>query len=404
MKKLVSILAALVMLMSLCSTAMAETEITFWHTYSEGEEKVFWEQVVPAFETAHPDVKINAIRMPYEGLNQQIITAVAGNTAPDLVRMDITWVAQFAKLGALKALDEMDGFQEILGGALPGPMATTLYKGLHYGLPMNTNTTTGVFNLERLKELGFDAPPTTLEELLGAADLAEPQNEKWLFAVQGSFNWAMLPFIWTLGGSITDDAYTTATGYLNGEATVKALETVKSWYDNQLIGACILGEEPATWGGIENGNYAMVVEGPWFYSAGETKPNLPSATIPAVDGRSISIVGGEDLVMLKGTKNAEAAWTFMRFMMTAEAQLPMVSAGMIPTMTALLDQVDISGSPWMEAYLEQLKTAMPRTPSAEWPSIEEILNLTFESILRGAVSAQEGLDSAAAQIDVLLAE
>lgn len=404
MKKLVSILAALVMLMSLCSTAMAETEITFWHTYSEGEEKVFWEQVVPAFETAHPDVKINAIRMPYEGLNQQIITAVAGNTAPDLVRMDITWVAQFAKLGALKALDEMDGFQEILGGALPGPMATTLYKGLHYGLPMNTNTTTGVFNLERLKELGFDAPPTTLEELLGAADLAEPQNEKWLFAVQGSFNWAMLPFIWTLGGSITDDAYTTATGYLNGEATVKALETVKSWYDNQLIGACILGEEPATWGGIENGNYAMVVEGPWFYSAGETKPNLPSATIPAVDGRSISIVGGEDLVMLKGTKNAEAAWTFMRFMMTAEAQLPMVSAGMIPTMAALLDQVDISGSPWMEAYLEQLKTAMPRTPSAEWPSIEEILNLTFESILRGAVSAQEGLDSAAAQIDVLLAE
>lgn len=404
MKKLVSILAALVMLMSLCSTAMAETEITFWHTYSEGEEKVFLEQVVPAFETAHPDVKINAIRMPYEGLNQQIITAVAGNTAPDLVRMDITWVAQFAKLGALKALDEMDGFQEILGGALPGPMATTLYKGLHYGLPMNTNTTTGVFNLERLKELGFDAPPTTLEELLGAADLAEPQNEKWLFAVQGSFNWAMLPFIWTLGGSITDDAYTTATGYLNGEATVKALETVKSWYDNQLIGACILGEEPATWGGIENGNYAMVVEGPWFYSAGETRPNLPSATIPAVDGRSISIVGGEDLVMLKGTKNAEAAWTFMRFMMTAEAQLPMVSAGMIPTMAALLDQVDISGSPWMEAYLEQLKTAMPRTPSAEWPSIEEILNLTFESILRGAVSAQEGLDSAAAQIDVLLAE
>ena len=94
----------------------------------------------------------------------------------------------------------------------------------------------------------------------------------------------------------------------------------------------------------------------------------------------------------------------MQFMMTAEAQMPMVNAGMIPTMAALLDQVDISNSPWMEAYLKQLKTAMPRTPSAEWPSIEEILNLTFESILRGAVSAQEGLDSAAAQIDVLLAE
>ena len=405
MKKFVSLLMVLALLLGIMPAAMADpTEVTFWHTYSEGEEKVFLEQVVPAFEAANPDIRINAIRMPYEGLNQQIITAVAGDAAPDLVRMDITWVAQFAKLGALMPLEGMEGFDEILNGALPGPMATTIYQGQHYGLPMNTNTTTGIFNLERLKELGFDAPPETLDELLSAADKADPQNEKWLFAVQGSYNWAMLPFIWTLGGTITDDAYTTATGYLNGEATVKALETIKSWYNNQLISSCILGEEPGTWGGIESGNYAFVVEGPWFYSAGETKPNLPSATIPAVDGRSISIVGGEDLVMLQGTKNAEAAWTFMQFMMTAEAQIPMVSAGMIPTMTDLLDQVDITDSPWMAAYLEQLKTAMPRTPSAEWPSIEEILNLAFESIIRGNVSAQDALDAAAAQIDELLAK
>ena len=404
MRKMFSVLIVLVVTMSLVSSVFAETELKFWHTYSDGEEKVFLEQVLPIFEAANPDIKVNAIRMPYEGLNQQIITAVAGEVAPDLVRMDITWVAQFAKLGALISVDQMEGFDAILADALPGPMATTIYKDEHYGIPMNTNTTTGVFNLERLKELGFDAPPATLDELLAAADRADPSNEKWLFAVQGSFSWAMLPFIWTLGGSITDDTFTISTGYLNSEATVKAVETIKSWLDQGIISSCVLGEEPGTWGGIEAGNYAMVIEGPWFYSVGEAKPNFPSSTIPSVDGRSISIVGGENLVMLKGTKHQEKAWEFMKYMLSPEAQLPMVNAGMIPTMASNLNKVDTSESPWMDAYLEQLKTAAPRTPSAEWPSIEEILNTTFESILRGTISAQDGLNTAAAQIDELLAK
>lgn len=402
MKKLIALFLSLLLVVSCVSTALGETVLTFWHTYSEGEEKVFTEEVLPLFEAANPDIKINAIRMPYEGLNQQIITAVAGDVAPDLIRMDLTWVSQMAKLGALECLDGLNGFDTLLTDALPGPMATTLYAGAHYGLPLNTNTTAAVFNMDRLKELGFDAPPKTLDELLAAADKADPANEKWLFAVQGSYNWAMLPFIWTLGGDITDEHYTRATGFLNSEATVKALETIKSWYNRGIIGPCLLGEEPATWGGVEAGNYAMIMEGPWFYSADDPKPNNPSTTIPSVDGRSISIVGGEDIVMMKGSKHQEAAWTFMQFLLTPEAQLPMTKVGLMPTLTSTLSMVNTTATPYLAAYLEQLKTTKPRTPSAEWPAIEETLNSAFESILRGNTTAQEGLDAAAAQIDELL--
>jgi multiple sugar transport system substrate-binding protein len=188
---------------------------------------------------------------------------------------------------------------------------------------MNTNTTTAV-QFGTLKELCFDSPPPRMTSCRPPPP-RRSANEKWLFAVQGSFNWAMLPFIWTLGGSITDDDFTTATGHLNSEATVKALETIKAWMDEKIISTSVLGEEPGTWGGIEAGNYAMVVEGPWFYSAGEAKPNFPSAPIPAYEGRSISIVGGEDLVMLKGTQHQEAAWTFMKFMLREEALSPLTT-------------------------------------------------------------------------------
>lgn len=237
-------------------------EITFWHSYSEGEEKIFTESVLTAFEQQYPNIKVNAIRMPYEGLDEQLITAVTGDAAPDVIRLDLTWVPQMAKLGALECLNDYAGFDGISAGIMPGSMSTTLYKGQNYGLPLNANTTVAVYNNAVLQEYGFDAPPETLDALMGALDKTDPAEEKWLFAVSGSYNWAMLPFIWTLGGSVTDGDYTTASGYLNGADTVKALDTIVGWYKDGVIGPAIMGEQPDGWGGIEAGNYTMIVEGP----------------------------------------------------------------------------------------------------------------------------------------------
>lgn len=67
--------------------------------------------------------------MPYEGLDEQLITAVTGDAAPDVIRLDLTWVPQMAKLGALECLNDYAGFDDISAGIMPGSMSTTLYKG-----------------------------------------------------------------------------------------------------------------------------------------------------------------------------------------------------------------------------------------------------------------------------------
>ena len=204
-------------------------EITFWHSYSEGEEKVFNETILAAFSEKYPNIRVNAVRMPYEGMDEQLVTAVSGDVAPDVMRMDLTWVSQMAKLGALECLNGYEGFDAIAANALEGSLNTTLYKGMNYGLPLNANTTVAVYNNAVLAEYGFDGAPETMDELLAARSKTDPANDKYLFCVSGSYNWAMLPFIWTLGGSVTNDAYTAATGYLNSEATVKALDTIVGW-------------------------------------------------------------------------------------------------------------------------------------------------------------------------------
>ena len=214
-----------------------------------------------------------------------------------MIRLDLTWVSQMAKLGALECLNNNEGCDTLASSIMSGYMNTTLYNGQNYGLPLNANTTVAVYNNEMLQEYGFDTAPETLDELMGALDKTDPSNDKWLFAVSGSYNWAMLPFLWTLGGTVTDDAYKTASGYLNSQATVNALDTIVGWYRDGVIGPAIMGEQPDGWGGIEAGNYAMIVEGPWFFSSEDKLDTYTPALIPSVDGRSISIVGCEDIVM-----------------------------------------------------------------------------------------------------------
>ena len=43
--------------------------------------------------------------MPYDGLKQKLTTGAAAGELPDLIRTDLGWNAQFAKLGVLKQLD-----------------------------------------------------------------------------------------------------------------------------------------------------------------------------------------------------------------------------------------------------------------------------------------------------------
>lgn len=411
MKRIITILLALTLVLSLaaCGAQPAQPsaegeEITFWHSYSEGEEKIFNETVLPAFNEKYPNIKVKAIRMPYESLDEQLVTAVSGDAAPDVIRMDLTWVSQMAKLGALECLNDYAGFDAIAENALDGSLNTTLYKGANYGLPLNANTTVAVYNNAVLADYGFTAPPATMDELMSALDKTDPAAEKWLFCVSGTYNWAMLPFIWTLGGSVTDAEYTKATGYLNSEATIKALDTIAGWYKDGVIGPAIMGEQPNGWGGIEAGNYGMIVEGPWFFSSADKMDTYTPALMPSVDGRSISIVGGEDVVMTSTSAHKDAAWTFMQFLMEDDQQLAMSKAGMIPVTASAMAKVDTSDSPYVAVYMEQLKTAEARIPCSSWPTIENILNTAFESVLRGEAGSQAALDQAAAQIDELLAQ
>lgn len=380
--------------------------ITFWHAYNPVETETLNEKVIPAFEKQFPNIKVEAQAVPYDQFRRKLLTAIAGGTAPDLIRSDIIWVPELADLGALVPLDEvMPDLDEYKDQVFPGPLSTNFWQGRYYGLPLDTNTRVLVWNKDVFEAAGVSAPPATIDDFLALCEQVKALGEdRYCFADGGTYGWAVLPWIWSFGGDITDPDMTRATGYLNGPDTVAAYEFLFQLVEKGYIHPGILGGGVDAWGGFAKDEIATLLEGPWFpplFASQFPEKAYDFALMPAGKGGSISVVGGENIVMFRQSKNKDAAAEFIRFMLSPEAQLTMAEVGQVPVRADLAEQA-VENQPYFALFFEQLQTAKARLPHPNWPKIEEVLTQAGQVILRGEKGAQEALDEAAAQIDGLL--
>jgi multiple sugar transport system substrate-binding protein len=384
--------------------------VTFWHAYSADSPEVstLEKTIIPAFEKLHPGVTVKDVAVPYDDLHQKLVTAVAGAQLPDLVRADIAWVPELANLGVLEQLDtDMPDFKTLSQETYPGSLATNKWKGHYFGLPLDTNTRVQLYNQEALTKAGISSAPKTLDELMSDGAALKAQGE-YAFADNGAGGWNVLPFIWSEGGDITNADYTKASGYMNSDETVKAVQYLVDLYKKGYLPDIIMGGTGglSTSDGLAKGKYATILDGPWMYPIFQSQyPNfkLQAAPVPSGDGGSVSVVGGEDVVLTKSSKNKDAAAEFMRYLLSPDAQLAMAKVGQMPVLTDLGSQLT-SVNAYYGTFADQLKTAKPRPVTPAWTQIDTILQNDVRSALKGDKTAQAAMDDAAKQSDALLAK
>ncbi len=383
--------------------------LTFWHSYSEAEMKLMNETIIPAFEAEHPNVTVESVQVPYNELRRKLITAIAGGSAPDLMRADIIWVPEFADMGALAQLDQvMSDFQTYKDAVFPGPLSTNFLNDHYYGLPLDTNTRVLVYNKDMFAAAGVSQPPTTMDEFLAVCKKIKTLGpDKYCFADGGTYAWAVNPWIWSFGGDVTDPAVTKATGYLNGPNTKAAYEYLKGLLDAGYLHPAIMGGVGNVgvdvWGGFGKDEIAMILEGPWFPTIFGTTKAYGFSLMPAGPGGSISVVGGEDIVMFQQSKHKEEAAEFIRFLLSEDSQLTMLTTGQIPVLNSLLTNEAITSSAYLPTFLTQLSTAKARTPSPVFTKMEELYTNAGGLFLRGEQTFDQAFTDAATKIDALLA-
>lgn len=397
---------------STASSAPAEkVALTFWGTYGNGGNSSQTKALAPlidSFEKANPDITINYVDMPYDQLKQTLTTAAAGGELPDLLRSDIGWIAQYGKLGAFAALDQaMPDFKTFADAVYPGTLTANAWDGHYYGLPLDTNTRVLVTSPEALKAAGMSKPPATFAEFTAMAGKLKGTKIK-AFADGGLGQWNIMPWIWSGGGALTDDAVTKASGYLDSAKSVAAVQMLVDLYKDGQIPNLITGNQGATGtsDGLPGGNYASILDGPWMVDIWKEQypkfaPNY--SAVPAGDGGSISVIGGESIVMSTSTKHAEAALKFIRFTQSEEFQLAMAATGQMPVVETIGTKA-AAQFPYLAPFAEQLKTAKSRLNIPEAAKVDTILNNHLTEAFKGSVTVQAALTAAAAEIDPLLAK
>lgn len=373
-----------------------EITLTFWHTYGDSEEAQFLNVVLPLWEAQHPDIKIDAVRQDSGQFHQMIVTSFGTGMSPDVARVDIANIASYANQGGLAALSDYADFAEISKDYMDAPLSTNLYQGKYYGLPLDTNCKAAVVNLNVMGELGLSQAPATMEEFIAAAQ----DRGSYSINVSGVGDWDMYPYFWLFGGTLTDDAFTKASGYLDSEASIAAMNQIVELHDRKILTIRDVDGSVDAWDGI-NSEYAMFFEGPWYFGSYEEAESrgIVAAQIPSYNGQSASVVGGENIAVFATSKNPDAAYEFAKFMTRPEVQLAMLEAGQLPVLKSLVNSEAVQSNPVWSVYMEQMASAKARIPSPNNSVIQEIWSETVTNIFASGADVASELRSAAAKID-----
>lgn len=409
-------LACVVALSCALVAAAAPKEIVFWCMPNAPDEThIPWLNKLAAEFQAKTGYAVKLEIVGWGDAMPKITTALATGEGADAFQVGTTWNAQFAASGGLESVDLAE-----FGGAkafMKANLDSTMYKGKCYGVPWFAETRALFYNKDMFEGAGVK-PPTTLDELIAVGQKITAKYGKGkAISLAGTnawdliHNWAII--LWANGGSmLTPDNKKAA---FNGNAGVTAMKWYVSLFEKGLADkACAEYNQPQADSAFINGNVAMCYMGPWNIANIENEnPKLNYGIVEPPEGPKgkASFSGGSNLVILKASKNKEAALEWIKFL-TAKQNMVAYSQNLTHMLPATLEAFDdpyYAKGVW-KTFKTTLGYATAYPNLAVWGDIENAIVTEFKNILAtfvngtyGVTTAKKGLDAAAAKVDAALA-
>jgi multiple sugar transport system substrate-binding protein len=360
------------------------------------------------FNAAQSKYVLNIRNLPFTDFNQQVTTAIAAETTPDLMIVDNPDNARYAAAGALadltdkvKAWGQADQF-------LPGPYNSTVWDGKNYGIPLGSNTVVLWINTDLAEAAGLDIqnPPKTWDEFeTWAAAMTDEANGVYGTALlakkdeTGTF--LFLPWILQNGGDME---------HLDSPESIEALA-----FWTRLVDQGYAPRSAVTDGFAEiyqqftTGQAAMMISGTWnVNSIPKDAPDLNwmVATLPYTR-QPASSLGGENWAMFAASKQQEGAWEFLKFVVDPAYGTKLTDCmGYIPSRKDVLAEVaqKSANDPTMQVFLEQMESAAARGPLPNWSDASAVIQDAIQAALSGQKTPDQAMQDAAGQMKQVLAQ
>ncbi len=356
MKKLLSVLVVLSLVVTAFASAMAQDAVTLtvWESVDGPDEWIM--QAAEKYSEQHPNVTIEFVNVELQDSGSQIALDGPAGVGPDL------FAAPHDKLGELVSgghiLPTVDA-ENVAAAVLASAAQAMTYDGTMYGYPTSAETYALYYN----KDL-IETPPASFDELKDwTAEFNEANPGKYGFVMDVANAYYTILFT-TMNGNrlFGESGLDTSSSYLATEDSIAGMKIFQSLNKILPVKAADMTTAEAD-AAFAAGEAAMHISGPWnvtkFANAGI---NFGVAPLPALDGETpaASFSSARGMFVSSYSENPEVAADFAMFLISEEMQaLRYEITGALPAIPMELESEVSNG------FVAQLEYAfpMPSVPS-----------------------------------------
>ncbi len=324
-------------------SALAQASISFWVRDSD---QGFVEPLVKAYN-AKGGTQVKLTVIPAAQFVTKFATAVAGDSAPDVVAIDLIYVPSFAQADQMTDLTDLSKALPYSKTLSASHVRLATYAGKQYAVPFSAEGSVLLYNKDLFKKAGLDPnkPPKTFAELEDYAKKitalgGDIKGYYFSGACAGCNAFTFLPLIWASGGDALSADGKSAT--LNTAAVKNALSLYRRMWEAGYIPAGAKTDNGTNFlTAFTTGKIGMAGSG--AFSIGTLKRDYPKvdfgiAPLPGRTGGSSSFAGGDSIGIPKGSKNVQEAWNFIKWCLEEDVQIQQFAKnGSIPVRSDLAE-------------------------------------------------------------------
>lgn len=405
------------------SVAEKQIELTYW-THSNVAFVGVAEKMCEAYMQANPNVKINYEY--FSDLDTKLMSSLAAGTAADVVEKYGSPI-RFAKGGLIQPVSEAVMTKEQIESTFyPAAIENRLYNDQYYGLPEEFNVESPglLVNVALLRDLGIEIPaswdenmgPASWDEIIDLAKQLTVNDGGFLsrsgLGIIGGEEVSMfLSLIWQMGGDYRDPDNMTV--HFETEEAKAACEFVM----NLITGEDAVHGWTASgrYNGFVEGTVVMTIGAPWYTAViDQDVPGFEYSyyNLPAfIEGSDPYFLGegGWGHIVSSSSKNPDAAWEFVKFLLEDENLLEWAKeTGCVPSRPDLAQDPYFTEGDGRKAIYPVLQIAQyGRDPGAytmdSYTMVWDICARNFQAITSEQVSIEDGLKAMQTEVEAMIA-
>ena len=320
MKKLVSLMLALALVLSLCGMASAaeDGKITIW-TWDKNFNIKAMQVAKEMYQKDHPDVEINIEEVLSADVETRVITAASAgdiSNLPDIMLIQDNSAQKFV-LSYPEVYADITGKYDFTGFA-EGKLAYSIVDGKNYGIPFDAGTVVGTYRTDYLAEAGYtidDLTDIDWDRFIEIGKDVKAKTGRPMLSGQAGAIDTVLIMMQSCGASMFNEDG--SVNFVNNEACKAVLEYYKTMVQEGIF------IEVNTWdeycGTLSNASVVGTINGCWILGTIMGVPeqagkwaltNMPS--MPGIEGATnYSNNGGSSWVFTNGT-DIDLALDFMQ--------------------------------------------------------------------------------------------